>query len=426
MISLQPDPGYYLVLDPEDRVDATRLLHAVSDPQQGRSLVTITPGGNNLHWLARDVLAGLGKRHDLAGGVRNAQENWERTAVWLAAHDIRELFVSRAHLLDGARWERLLELAAQCGLSLWLIAQATALSRTQREAVRDWPIQTVAHEDFTRRFSARPSVKRTRRRPVAAGTAFPEVPLEDFTSFRSACAQLLDDEDFAVVETAFWHAHDATRTLLEDQAPGEELLSQHLRALITGARRRPELVTRVRGAQTACFMAGSLVKVDVERLVTHCVTDAASCAVDPDALEQVGAYPSPRIAAIAVLALAGWAPHEIAELNLSDLTEDGTPPPASTDHQPLPAHASALLRAHHLSRTLAGAAPTEPLFVYTRGGGNDTRPRTMERYTSRAIQQLLRKVGTETGLMLTPHWRRHRATPARSWLHRLGISVSPL
>jgi len=397
-----PDPRIHVVFEPSDRAESEQLLRSLGDLRAGRLLVQVSADGRNLEWLAKDVAIGLGKDVDLSGSGRNAQESWERVMAWVAGERVEHILVSRAHHLDRHRWELLIELASLSGSSLWLVVQVGVLNRNLRETVRDWPCRSLGFDEFValQRAAYLPS----QAPPGTGGAAFPTVPDDDFTSFRSSCRGLLAPAAFAVVDGVFLQVRSQTGDWLRAQpSRDEEGIAGYLGGLLRAGSIH-EQVTRLRGAQTAFFWAGFKVRVDIERLTAVSGMDTQR-EIDESAARKLRLYLHPTYAAVGLIAAMGVGPHQLVAATMADVDEDGSTVRMGGHFHSIPVFARDILRAHLAQRWLQGAGDDNILFVapgrteFARQGPYSTAPLGW-----RGAKHRLRMITQETGLALTSYW----------------------
>jgi len=413
-----PEPGIWLVEDPDDTPESTHALHALADLDEGVVVVRVTPGPRRLHTVAMDVLTALGKDPNGIGVVRVAEENWRRCAAWLSAERVQHLIVDRAETLQPNRWQDFIGIASHCGVSLWLIAHGASLTRGQREMLEDWPLTQVPFEQFIadRTSSACDGPQGDGRAAHAPPAApFPTLPTSDFTTFRADCRLLLSPDAFARVEVEMQDAAAMTRQWLAD---GRELdgaaMKHHLRELIEDCRSTGQALARLRAAQAVCLIEGLLVRVDLERLAGS--TQTARPLVDHQLVGQLRAYSSTHLAAVALVAcLTGASPEAITRLNVGDVTEDAIG--VAGRSFPVPDVAWRVLAAHLHQRRASGALPEDALF------SDGQRGALGDRSTPRAIRMAMRNVAKASGLMLWGERNSRDDLSQGHWLQRRGVSV---
>jgi len=418
-----------LVLDPGDAVEDAELLQRLHSPRDGRIVVEATPGGTTRRAAGHDLLRALGRDPNAVGGDRNGTETWVRATVWCIAEGVREIIVSRAHLFSGSLLDDLVGLAYAAQARLWLVAQAPDLKRSQQDALACWPIQQLSVAEFREQWkpaAARPKRGAAARANKAAApvTPYPQVPLDDFTSFLAACHDLLPPADFAHVHRAWTESKEATARWLEQTEDIDEVgVEGWMRALLGHGATVPELLTRARGAQVGFFLAGWYLRVDIDLLAR--VQDGPRVGLEDWVCEVLRAYTQPRLAAAAVLSLGfGLSSEEIVAVDLEDLAQDGSQVAVRGTVEKVPAKAMGLLLALALERRLAGAEPGDPLFVHLPSTGA-TRGAPV-RWKAHGARLMIKQVERESGLPLTAHWESSRRPDDSTWARRRGVLVEKL
>jgi hypothetical protein len=421
-----PDPGLFVVIDDEDTAERGTYLRGVAASDPDKLFVAITPGSDNNRTVGIDILRALGKDPDLVGAGRNSAETWQRAALWLELANLSDVFVSRAHLLPYWLMEDLVRLAARAQTRLWLIFQTPALQRRHVRFLRLWPVTRLEWGEFQARWDT-PSRKRRRTsskptRAAEQARRLPHVPIDDFTTFRAACRELLSADDFALVDAEFLRAFQTTSAYLESQggqAVTEETICAHVREAIADLDWMPTLTTRIRGSQVAAFHAGYLVKANLDALMT---TRASRVKLDDEVLAKLSRYCTPRFAAAAVLVAAiDCQLEDLLALNIGDVAVGGNMVTVSGATHRLPPEAGRLVEGLARERLMQEATSEEPLFVYVPGTGRKHGARM--RWTVRGMSDNLKKLERETGVLLTAHLRDHGQRNAVSWAQRRGISI---
>ncbi len=357
---MQPKHSVGVVYDIEDA--ATKYLQDLHDPARGRFVVGLTPGGRNLAQLGTDIGTALGKSTDVAGNGRNAQEKWGWLLCGAAAEETTHLIVLRAGKLDRRRWELLVELSALTNSQLWLVVQASGLSRSQREGIRDWGMKEYSYEAFKCLSGSWPQTKAASAAPPSS--SFPVVPEDDFAGFRASARMDLTDQDFAKVDAVFLETKRATDSWIRSSpSTAKDAVAEWLLSLIDSSQLVDEAQTRIRAAQVAFFLAGIHVKVDVRRLTVAWTTPNPT-AVDAVSLAQaLRAYVNTDYAAIGVLAGLGASPTEIAAIKVADLSDGAETCTISAKALEIVSACRSILQAHRLTRLFEGATDTSWLFI---------------------------------------------------------------
>lgn len=419
-----PSPGLHLVFDPTDSVEHLQRLHYLTGSDD-RLLVTISPGADTKRTVGYDILRALNKDAELVGVDRNSREMWLRAELWLQVSGVTNVFVSRAHLIPPWMLSELASLAIRAGVELWLICQTTALNRGRQEFFASWPFEQMSWDEFVERVPAQapgepPTVPLPRPHPAAL---LPEVPINDFTSFRAACRQLLSADDFAAVDAEFLIGVEQTKQFLAaNKKVTESEICEFVRDLIAGIDWMPQLFTRVRGCQVGAFHAGYLMKVQLDILSS---TKIARARLDDSAIGILSRYSAPRYGAAAMLlAATGCELDDLTAMNLADVSSDSGEVQVGGKPYALPKRAAAMVEVLVRERLSQRAGDDDPLFVYVKGTGR--RNDKLVRWTHRGMYDNLKKVERESGLLLTSHLLNAGQRNAVSWARRRGISLQPI
>ncbi len=137
-----------------------------------------------------------------------APRAWELVDTWIAAERVRHLFVLRSHLLPPALCLELVDLASRADFDVWFIVRGR--ENGQVPAVADTGHHRWKQASFVERWAG---VRRDDR-PPSENAGFPEVPGDDFLTFRSSCRDLLDPASFERVDGVFCGALSATAAWL--------------------------------------------------------------------------------------------------------------------------------------------------------------------------------------------------------------------
>ncbi|MBW0105277.1 hypothetical protein [Pseudonocardia sp. KRD291] len=108
------------VLDPRDDTACVRALQDLQDLAAGRVVCHPRPGAT---WpaLVEDLLRALGKDPQALTRERCTRHGPRLLRVWLRAEQVSDLVVLRAHRLPPVLLARLVDLAADCDVALWLV-----------------------------------------------------------------------------------------------------------------------------------------------------------------------------------------------------------------------------------------------------------------------------------------------------------------
>jgi hypothetical protein len=129
-----PIPPLTLITDEEDDVALACAARRWADPHGGRITVDPTPATVTSAFLARDILAALGRTAyaPIHAPVITAQPAWRAVACWIIVDDIRQLTVLRAHLLTPERTEQLCVLRELTGIHLILMSSGATANDSAR------------------------------------------------------------------------------------------------------------------------------------------------------------------------------------------------------------------------------------------------------------------------------------------------------
>lgn len=421
-----PDPGLHLVLDPEDAIEHVQFLHDLAGPED-RLLVAISPGADNKRIVGYDILRALGKGSELIGVDRSSREMWLRAQLWLEVSGVKDLFVTRAHLLPPWMLGELALLAIRADTRLWLVAQVSELNQSRNKFFATWPFERLRWSDFATRWAppttpqkARPKTQRRSRADL-----LPDVPIDDFTTFRASCRDLLSDEAFAAVDAEFLAGLDASCAYLDshrDETITETMICDFVRDLIADIDWLPQLFARVRGCQAGALRAGYLMKVQLDVLSA---TSVARARLDEASIDILSRYSAPRYGAAAMLVAAtGCQLDALTAMNLSDVSSDSRKVLIDGKSHSLPDGAAAMVEVLVRERLAQRAEDDDPLFVYIKGTGR--RYDKLHRWTPRGMYDNLKKIERESGLLLTSHLLNAGQRDAVNWARRRGISLQPI
>ena len=426
------------VLNPQDRVMLTRRLAALAGP--GRLIVRPTPGGATGD-LVLDVLAAAGTSpgHALEEKLAVAAA-WKVAAAWLTGDQITIVVVDRAHLLRMPAIDRLAELAAATGATLYLIWSAEPDQRLKDAENRFEHSERLELEDFPDRLPL----------PLPAAVDQPpakryptDLPLVDFPLFLATARRRLTPEHFAHVREQFDRERATALAWIENnlgyvhRTMADRVIHYLRDERIGPAESGPTALIRLRATQAAFLISGMALRWQPATLgpdpagrLTTMLSDKIARAL------RTGV--SPESAAATALSLYFCTgPENFGLIRCRHLSPDGhtlhIPPPrdlstydtgqhywtrapwrddhnnfeaidiAKTRHLvtttpiQVPAAAAPLLAAHLAHRRAAGAGDEDPYFLRSSGGV----PRDPERLLREAILRAC-----------------HRINLAPAWLHR--------
>jgi hypothetical protein len=416
-----------MVFDEHDRPGNTRFALELSNPPAGLLTVDVTPGNHKTYELAKDVLKGFGKRVDITGAAQTNHETWFQACAWIVGERVREIFVCRAHLVDGYRWRRLIELASLADARLWLIVHLPRLSRGQKETARDWDLATIGFAGFRRRW--RQTIE-THPPQTQRQDPLPAVPDEEFPTFLSSCQKHLAAGSFQLVAEVYWRAHRQTLEWFEEQA-GEArgletgAVAEFLHALLAPSAGLTERLVCARAAQAAAFLHRWLLKLDARALAGAYFASPLS-SLDESTMNTLRLYSHPRYAAAALVSLAsGEPPSAISALDIDDIQDDGGAIEIEGRRVEIPRGGRGIIRAFLAFRLSEGATSKDPVFVSEKRSAAGRNGREFGRTTAHGLRGRLTRVSLDTGLLLVAAETPGERDPAR-WLRRQGLTVKRL
>jgi hypothetical protein len=418
-----PDPRLYVVCDKDDLAENAAFVASLHGVDARRVVVSITPDGRNLDWVAADIERCLGKNPHVSGAGRKTNDRWTRIHSWLIGGGIESLFISRIQLLDGRRLKPLIDLALACGVNLWLMSQQDPLPRTIRELLEEWPVEEVTMADFRKKWRRVSTPKPKADAGQVLSATFPRVPHDEFVLFRAACRDLLAPKDFKIVDRAFQTtAAEVVDWLQSQDAIGEEEVGRLVRDIVAPCRTQDEAITLLRGAQVAFFLHRYLLKLDIDRIVAAYAIEEKS-ELNHSTAAQLRSYAATRYPAAAALALAtDWSPLEVSSIAIADVGVDATSM-SLAGFGDLPDEAAGLVTPHLVHRLLDGASEDDPLFILH----TNDESRRDDPATDRAIERMLNLILREVGVRITAS-RSYSGLRGRSkgWRWREGVSVQAI
>ena len=421
---MPPDPTVHVVEDPHDSLELAQLVAGLADRTGGRAVCRPTPGPGTSTQLAADLLVALGKRFDALRFERQHPRAWPLVELWMAAEEVRHLFVLRGHLLHPDRCRELTALGHRSGINIWLIGPPRSRPQ-QAPQGRRRPHRWTA-ETFTAHWANTTS---TDEPDLDDAATFPEVPAEDFPTFRATCRRLLDTAGFEQVDHAYRQSMDDTDLWLRPWDPrGRRTapppltlddLASHLQNLIIASTGNADAVTRLRGAQASCFRAGWLLGFDPVIVNPKDGQVPLGPDLDRTVASRLRRLCTPHSVAAMTLFLATHLHSEaLSHLDIADIGDDGATVTISGGQRfRIPDHAASLVRVQLLARREAGAVDSDPLFV---------RSGTAERSAAAALRNTLRSIGAKTGISVSVHDSMASPNDAKAWLRARGIDLTLL
>lgn len=386
-------------------------LNELHDPDAGIVVCDMSVGHRRVQQLADDMLTALGADLSRPGGARNENERWQRAIAWLAAYDPDDLVIVGADRVSWKAWRDLAEAAAFAEARLWLVMKTGAsLPRHADDWLRKWyPWQQLGANGERVLLAA----LQPRPRPQAIARSFPRVPAASFTLFRALAYEGLGPSEFELVDAAWSEALERTRSWIGEQDEGDEqTVASFLRELVAGCAKHDEVITRLRGAQVAFFLADCLLLVNELQIAAR-AEQAAGVVADED-VKVLREEQAARISSLAVLAaLSGHGGTSLSRVRLADVAVDGASAAIAGRTVQVPQLARPILRAQRLWLRIAGAKDDDAFL----GTGPGHRP------DDKKLQDALSQLSGETGLRLAGRYTRHVDESEHRWLRRYGVSV---
>lgn len=396
--------------------------------------LTVYPHGDGHHeglvQILGDLLDALGVTGPQRLVGRAHQSVLAYTLPWLLAYGIRDVLVHRHDRCSDAAIELLADLTAAAGARLWLTGPTGDAGRADMLAGRG--AVTVTWAQVREHFAATPGGA---PRPVPDRPVWPEVPADDFPTFRAAMRRTLTAAQFAEADELYLATVAEARARLAGPLSGEgtlaarqpggrlpvldreileRVVAAYLHTLIGRSQHRSDLTVRIRAAQTAAFTLGWFMQVKLDRLVATTSAPPVQAATSQQTWEVMRLYREPHVGAVLVLAALGCDIDTIRTLPTSAVAPSGAAITVHGAPLPTPPGADVLLRAQLIAGQLTGRGPDAP-FAHAFG----------EEMTQVRVQNILRIVHAEVGIpMLTRHI--DRTWGGHEWLTRWGVMLQDL
>lgn len=386
-------------------------LDELHDPDAGIVVCEMSVGHRREQQLADDMLTALGADLSRPGGARNENERWQRAIAWLAAYEPDDLVILGADRVSWKAWRDLAEAAAFVEARLWLVMKNDGpLPRLANDWLRKWyPWQHLGADGGRALLTA----LRPRPRRAEVRRSFPRVPAASFTLFRALAYEGLSPNEFELVDAVWSEALEQTRSWIGEQDEGDEQsVAGFLRELVAGCATHDEVITRLRGAQVAFFLADCLLLVNELQIAAR-AEQAPSALTDED-IKVLREEQAARISSLAVLAaLSGHGGAALSRVRLADVAADGGTATIAGQAIQVPDLARPILRAQRIWLRMAGAQGDDAFLGATAGHHPD----------EKKLQDTLSQLTAETGLRLAGRYTRHVNESEQRWLRRYGVSV---
>ncbi len=387
-----------------------RLLAQKNDPEAGVLVVAAPPDSQRRFEMSWTLLESLGKRHDVTGYGRHDEHNWEVLHAWLLAHRVHTLVVLDAQWLPPLLVGDLAGLVATCSTDVWLVAHHP-VSDAYLEALAGWPHRSTPGTELVKvvsRSTAPPKVPRA--------AAFPDVPADNWPTFRHACATTLSTDEFDRVDVRFRAAVSAARSHFAKNDLDEPTVLAHLRLELDTCETVAEMTTVIRAMQVAAHRCGWLIQVNPARLRNTAELMSRAAVASPETWRRLRAYRFPYRGAAVALSAVNLNVGDMDALTCQEVSEDGQRVMAQGRTLDVTPGADLFIRAQLLYRRIQGSDPSDAFFADDRG---PMRPRD--------LADALRQPASELGVPVidTATSRMPDPTSAR-WRDRWGITVQRL
>lgn len=390
--------------------DAQLRVEAINAPDDGTLAVRLDAGPYRRSGIARQILAGLGKTPEIAGPASRGGSEWRFLRAWVESHRLDRVVIGGIEQLRPKELRNLIDHLAQTPADVWLWT-VPALSNAH---IRDFDQLTtrVEWDDFVARFPPLPPPS-TDPEPEAAA-AYPQVPVEEFTTFRAACRDLLSPPDFERVDADYRAAYAAASAIITAEVVVErtaDLLADRWGTCASDA--EPQVV--LRATQAALFCAGWYLGVALPEFLTAIELRPRTATRPLADWRRLRAYIDPVIGAATALSAAGMELPELVSLMLVDVESDGAAAVVAGRRYVVDEPGRAFVQAQLLYRLERGSRPTDPLLV--RGERNPT---------SATVSHALRVPVRDLGLGLIPPRALRQAGTGPRWLATHGLSLTRL
>lgn len=394
-----------------------RFLATLNDPASGTVAIRIRPDTRRFGWVARDILAALGKREDVSGKGRNNESDTRLAQIWLVAHSIGDLVVVGVEALRSDLISELAMFAFTCGLRLWLVADHELPASASR-VFAQWPVVPVGQAKFDAHWQ--PRVFAAAARPVPSRSLWPtHVPNSDFPVFLTDVHHLLPKPQAQVVDGRFRQAAAAASEALQNPEL-TDVTAEHvaglLRAHLNDCVSLAEMVTVVRAFQVAAFHLGWFVQVDTTSFLASSEHKIHATVRNAQTWRSLRAYKQPYRSAVCALRGSDIDLARQQQITIADVEPDGGHVAIAGEHIRIRDDAAVYVRAMLLYRLADGAKPADLLFTRRDGG----------QVGVRKLVQVLMDAATELGVVLYAGQVKRSNRSNRLWRQGQGISVQLL
>ena len=362
-----------------------------------------------LLWV--DLLAALG--HDLDSTERGRASAYAdiQALCWLAASEFDDLVVAGANLLPPNSLRDLCSLTSSQGVRTWLLYDIE-VSDEREEAEVSLLLEVVELQRFIEIRRAAGTTLAGDGRP-----AFPVIPETHFLGFIDMARDVVSPADLAVVAERFEQGKVQMLAKLDQAADVDEgSLARFLHDITIHTNHLNELTSIVKGAQTAAFMRGWHLRIDVANWSQRGMVASLARHLEPDEWSQIGRLYRPCDAATCVLSTIGISVDDVGTVRTDDVARDGSTVTHNHEQLEVPEPAQRLLVAQHIFRHLVGS-DSDGFLVH---GAKSVV------VSSLWAGRLLKLVTRDTGVVLRSPKARRKSMESTTWTQRLGISITRL
>jgi hypothetical protein len=361
--------------------------------------------------LWADLVEALG--HDVTSSFRARADAHSKAVAlsWLAAGPVEDLIVAGAHLLPPKSLTELATLVTGAGVRAWLLYDIEPCDEREMAERQLGPTHVPLSDFLHRRREAAEAPERTGSEP------FPEVPDVHFMGFLETAALVVDPDKLPQVRERYG---DGLQSMLDRFGNGAEIdehgLAMMLHELTHDTNDLNELTCLVKGAQAAMLRRGWYARVDVGQWARRGAVAGLSQSLTSSEWAALSTLYRPQEAAACALSTMGVSVEEMPELDISQISNDGSLVRCGEEEIVVPEPARQLLVAQLIHRELAPAASDRFLVA------GPKEPQVSDKWAGR----LLRLVTRDTGVLLRGWHASRQSMSTAGWTHRLGLSVTRL
>lgn len=390
--------------------DAELRVEELNAPDSGTLAVRLDAGPYGRNGIARQILVGLGKAPEIAGPASRGGSEWRFLRAWVEAHRLYRVVIAGVEQLRPKELRILIDNLDRTPADVWLWT-VPALSNTHIRAFTELATR-FEWDDFVTVFPPAPAGD-TNAEP-AAPAPYPQVPVEEFTTFRAACRDLLPPPDFERVDTDYRAAHAAATAIASEGdiiEQAAELLADRWATCTSDA----EAQVVLRATQAALFCAGWYLGVALPEFLTAIELRPRAATRPMADWLQLRAYLDPAIGAATALSTAGMELPELVGLTLGDVEADGSSATGAGRRYSVDEPGRVFVHAQRLYRLERGGRSSDQFLV-----------RAERTPSSATVSHALRAPVRDLGLGLIPPRALRQAGTALRWLATHGLSLRRL